>query len=269
MKEIESNKQAWSRISEEHYHHFKASILKGEHHFNPYIQQELGDVSGKTIIHLQCNTGADTLTLSKTAQSVVGVDLVPDNIFFARKLADELGHKNVEFIESDIMSLSDIHREKYDIVFTSEGVLGWLPDLSIWARTIRALLKDNGYLYVFDSHPFYLSFDESKLDQEIYEIKYPYFGKNPDMEESIGGYACEPQKGVKAYFWMHTVSDIINSLIKSGLRIEFFHEYTENFFDSGRMQPSPKEGLFQYAYNTDKYPMSFSLKASVWQKESL
>lgn len=62
------------------------------------------------------------------------------------------------------MKLTEIHNEKYDVVFTSEGVLGWLPDLDIWARTIRKLLNETGYLYVFDSHPFFLSLDESKLE---------------------------------------------------------------------------------------------------------
>jgi predicted MPP superfamily phosphohydrolase len=143
-------------------------------------------------------------------------------------------------------------------------VLGWLPDLKVWAKTIRKLLKDDGFLYVFDSHPFFLSFDESKLDKEVYDIKYPYFGKSPDENDTIGGYASEVKHGVRAYFWMHTVSDIINSLSGEGLHIEFFNEFPENFFNSGNMPLSEKEGLYQYSYNADKYPMSFSLKATVY-----
>ena len=122
------------------------------------------------------------------------------------------------------MELTGNHNGKYDVVFTSEGVLGWLPDLDIWAGTIRKLLNETGYLYVFDSHPFFLSFDESQLDKEIYEIKYPYFGKCPDEDDSIGGYASQVKHGVKSYYWMHTISDIINSLIKAGMHIEFFND---------------------------------------------
>lgn len=264
MKEIEANKNAWSKISEDHYQHFKETFAEGIGELNSHIKEELGDISGNKIIHLQCNTGADTIILSKTAKSVTGVDLVPENIYFAKKLAAELGIENVDFIESDIMKLTEIHNEKYDVVFTSEGVLGWLPDLDIWARTIRKLLNETGYLYVFDSHPFFLSLDESKLDKETYEIKYPYFGKCPDEDDSIGGYASEVKHGVKSYFWMHSISDIINSLIKAGMHIEFFNEFTDNYYDSGNMQPSEKNGLYRYIYNTDKYPMSFSLKASVY-----
>jgi SAM-dependent methyltransferase len=263
VKEIESNKDAWSKISEDHYHTFKESLMKGTHQLNEYIQNEIGGLSGKRIIHLQCNTGADTFVLAKTASFVTGVDLVPENIYYANRLAVELGYDNVNFIESDVMTLSEVHDEKYDIVFTSEGVLGWLPDLQVWARTVRKLLKDSGFLYVFDSHPFFLSFDESKLDKDIYEIKYPYFGKKPDIEDSIGGYASEVKHGVKAYFWMHPIAELINALAQEGLHIEFFNEFPENFFNSGNMEPSEKTGLFQYQNNADKYPMSFSLKASV------
>lgn len=263
-KEIESNKNAWSKISEEHYQYFKEAFAKGANELNWYIKKELGDISQKKVIHLQCNTGADTIILARTAKSATGVDLVPENIYFAKKLAAELGIENVNFIESDIMKLAEIHNEKYDVVFTSEGVLGWLPDLDVWASTIRKLLNDTGYLYVFDSHPFCLALDESKLDKGICEIKYPYFGKDPDEDDFIGGYATEAKNGVKTYSWMHTMSDIINSLTKVGMHIEFFNEFTENYFDLGNMQPSEKNGLFQYSSNTNKYPMSFSLKASVY-----
>lgn len=264
VKEIDSNKQAWSKISEDHYHHFKELLEGGEYGFNSYIEEELGDLSGKKVLHLQCNTGADTLSLARTAAHVTGVDLVPENIRFAQRLAGELGFHNVDFIESDIMELSGKLFDSYDVIFTSEGVLGWLPDLNVWAQTIRRLLKKDGYLYVFDSHPFFLALDESLLAQEKYEIKYPYFGKIPDEDDTIGGYASEVKDGVKAYFWMHPVSDILNSLIKAGMHIEFFNEFPENFFDSGDMRISSKKGLYEYSYNQEKYPMSFSLKATVF-----
>lgn len=72
--------------------------------------------------------------------------------------------------------------------------------------------------------------DEQKLANNIMEVKYPYFGKEPDVDDSIGGYASEPKHGVKAYFWMYTVSDLINSLTSAGLHIQYFNEFKENFF---------------------------------------
>ena len=262
MKEIDANKHAWGQISEDHYHHYKKALLEGWHHFNRYIQAEIGDLRGKRIIHLQCNTGADTLLLAKLGESAVGVDLVPDNVRYAQKLAGDLGVDNVTFIEADIMTFKENHHEKYDVIFVSEGAIGWLPDLKKWGETVRHLLKDDGFFYIFDSHPIFLMFDTKKLRDGVTEIKYPYFDKTPDVDDSIGGYATEARRGVQAYFWMYTVSDIINALASAGLRMEYFHEFRENFFDAGGLA-SVGDGLFNYGFNGNQFPMSFSLKASV------
>ena len=265
MKEIEANKHAWGQVSEDHYKSFKCALKNGTHKFNPYIKDDLGDLSDKKIIHLQCNTGADTILLAKMSASAIGVDLVPDNIFYAKKLKNDLGITNVDFIESDIMDFMSKHNEKYDVVFVSEGAIGWLPDLKQWGRTIRHLLKEDGFFYVFDSHPFFLTFNTDKLAENIMEIQYPYFDKTPDMEDSIGGYASEPKHGVKAYFWMYTVSDIINSISDAEMHVEYFHEYAENFFDAGKMM-NLGNGLFNLDFNNNRFPMSFSMKATVYNK---
>lgn len=264
MNEIDSNRQAWNQVSKDHYFSFKKSLSEGKHRFNKYILQELGDISGKTVIHLQCNTGADTILLAKMGKSAAGVDFVPDNIQYAKMLAKELNICNVEFIESDIMTFMEKHHKKYDIVFVSEGAVCWLPDLKKWAETVRHLLKDDGFFYIFDNHPFYMMFDEHKLSSNILEIKYPYFGKEPDVDEWIGGYASEAKRGVQTYTWMYTVSDLITSLTSVGLHINYFHEFPENFYNPGGMQKTGC-GLWNYGFNTGKFPMSFSLKATVYK----
>lgn len=158
------------------------------------------------------------------------------------------------------MQLAELHHETYDVVFVSEGAIGWLPDLKCWGRTIRQLLKDDGFVYVFDSHPFFLAFDEQKLPAGQLEIKYPYFGREPDVDDSIGGYASEPKHGVKAYFWMYTVADVINALLEAGLALDYFHEFEESYFDAGGMQPVVGQ-LHNYDYNQGLFPMSFSVRA--------
>ena len=116
MKEIDSNKHAWSQIAKDHYESFGKSLANGTHHLNHYITKEVGDLSGKSVIHLQCNTGADTILLAGMAQHAVGVDLVPDNIHYAKKLAEDLNIANVDFIESDIMELMEKRTEKYAVM---------------------------------------------------------------------------------------------------------------------------------------------------------
>lgn len=260
MHEIESNKHAWSQISYDHYKSYKRALEQGTHRLNRYICQELGDLNGKSVIHLQCNTGADTMLLARMCKQVTGVDLVPDNVNYARQLAKDLQITNVNFIESDILQLTKTHHDTYDVVFISEGAIGWLPDLNVWGQTIRQLLNDSGYVYIFDSHPFFLALDEEKLANGHLEIKYPYFNRKPDVDDSIGGYASEAKQNVKAYFWMYTVSDVINALLQAGLSLDYFHEFTENFYDAGGMKPVGDD-LYNYSFNRELFPMSFSVRA--------
>ncbi len=261
MKEIEANKKAWALVAEDHYEFFRRRLKEEHSLLNSIVTRELGDVSGKSLIHLQCNTGADTVSLARLGAEVTGVDLVPANIHYAKKLARESGAPGADFIESDVLTLMDVHHEKYDIVFTSEGALGWLPDLGQWGRTIRHLLNEDGFLYIFDSHPCQLAFSEEKMRDNVLEIKYPYFGREPDRDTHIGGYASESREG-ENFFWLHTVSDIINSLIAAGLCVEFFNEYDVLFYDLDGMKKVEK-GLYGYPHFTGRLPFTFSLKATV------
>ena len=255
---VEANRQAWSLLSKDHYEFFKKGLLEDSYQLTGIILKELGDIKGKKVIHLQCNTGADSIKLAQMGAEVTGVDLVPENIFYARKLSEDVGIENIRFIESDIMELADKHHEKYDMVFTSEGAIGWLPDLEKWGQTIRGLLKDDGCFYVFDAHPFYLTMDEAKFNHHILDIKYPYFKKDPDLDTTIGGYASEGKKADN-FFFMYTVGDIINALSKAGLHIEYFHE-----FDSMSCDVDWMMGIQAKEFYGGKFPVLFSVKASVY-----
>jgi len=260
MKEIEKNKIAWSLLSKDHYNHFKGLLTERNSLLNENITRELGSIEGKSLIHLQCNTGADTISLARLGLSkAVGVDLSDDNVFYANKLKGDFKLDNTSFIASDVLELTKVHQEKYDIVFTSEGVLGWLPDLDKWARVVKGLLKDDGYFYIYDSHPFLHIFDEESLAKGKLEPIYDYFNAPADMAYDIGGYACKTKQS-ENYWWNHSLSDIMNALIKQGLEIEYLHEYDTLFWNNGNME-EVQPGLFRYPKLKNKFPMSYSIKA--------
>ncbi len=262
MKEIIKNKEAWSLLSKDHYEHYKKLIEQGNFQLNEHILKELGDIKGKSLIHLQCNTGADTIALKNLGlNKAIGVDLSDRNVYYATKMAKDFNLKDISFLASNVLELDQIHHDKYDIVFTSEGVLGWLPDLKRWAEVIRHLIKPNGFFYVYDSHPFFHLFDEEKIKEGILEAKYDYFDAKADLGYDIGGYAGNPKKG-ENYWWNHTLSDIINSLINVGFKIEFLHEYDTLFWDNGNMKEVSR-GLYQYDAFKGKLPLSYSIKASL------
>jgi SAM-dependent methyltransferase len=258
---IEANKQSWATIAKEHYLAFRESLSSNKSTLGETPKQELGDVNGKTLIHLQCNTGADTISLARMGAKVTGVDLVPENIHYARKLAAEFGIEDARFIESSVLEIMDKHDEKYEIVYTTEGVLSWLPDLYLWARNVRHLLADDGFLYVLDGHPFFMAWDEEKLPALV--VKYPYFRKTADRDEWIGGYACEPKKSVN-YGWMYTIGEVINALSQAGMHIEWFHEFDWLFYKlSTEKQIKDENGNWIFPEHKGSLPFTFSLKATI------
>jgi SAM-dependent methyltransferase len=258
---IDANKRSWGALSKDHYEVFRARLLANQYTLSPTQIQELGDIRGKRLIHLQCNTGADTVCLARMGATVTGVDLVPDNVRYARQLAVDCGVHDARFIESNVLEIMDVHDEQYDVVFTTEGVLCWLPDLYLWARNVRHLLADDGFLYVMDSHPFYMIWDEDRLPELA--CKYPYFLKRPDREEWIGGYASESKPGAN-YSWMYTVGEIVTALSQAGLHIEWFHEFDWLFFQlSAQRQQRDERGGWTFPEHKEKLPYTFSLKATI------
>ncbi len=258
---IEANKKSWGRLAQAHYETFKARLLAHASTLSQTQIQELGNIEGKRLIHLQCNTGADTLSLARLGAKVTGVDLVPENIHYARKLAADLGIPDARFIESNVLAIMDKHHEKYDIVYTTEGVLCWLPDLHLWARNVRHLLTDDGFLYLMDGHPFFMIWDEEKLPDLV--VKYPYFQKTADADEWIGGYASESQPATN-YSWMYTMGEIVTALSQAGMHIEWLHEFDWLYYKlSAEKQIPDTRGGWAYPEHRGKLPYTFSLKATI------
>ena len=167
------------------------------------------------VLHLQCNTGADSILLAKLGAQVTAVDFVEDNIVFARRLAENHG-VDVRFICCDVHTLDEILDDTFDLVITFDGVLGWLFDLPKWARNIYRFLKVDGRLFVHDGHPYYLIFDEELIKKGVLEVKYPYFNEQLEVDTWIGGYASQAKEAVN-YFRSHKVSDIVNALADAQL----------------------------------------------------
>jgi len=259
-KYIEANRQSWALLAAEHYRTFRERLAENESILNEVQRQELGDLRDKKLIHLQCNVGADTISLARMGARVTGVDLVPENIEYARKLAADFGVDDARFIQSNVLEIMETHHEKYDVVYTTEGVLCWIPDLELWARNVRHLLADDGFFYLLDGHPTFMIWDEEQLPELA--VKYPYFLKTDDREEWIGGYASEAKPGTN-YSWMYTLGEIINALSGAGLHIEWLHEFDWLYYKLSDKQVRDENGGWLYPTHKDRLPYTFSLKATV------
>ena len=224
-------------------------------------REELGDVTGKTLLHLQCHFGLDTLSWARLGARVTGVDFSQEGIALARSLSGELGLE-ADFVCSDVYELPHVLSGQFDIVYTSYGVLTWLCDLTHWAGVIAHFLKPGGTFYIAEIHPFASVFYDEE-DAGGLEVHYPYFHEEEPLRfESESSYACDSACTHKVtYEWCHSLSDIVNALISAGLEIVFLHEFPYACYQMFPFLVQDEKGRWWLDEKDGSIPMTFSLKA--------
>lgn len=233
--------------------HSKLSFEADEH-------KELGDIKGKEVLHLMCHIGLDTLSFARLGAIPTGVDFSEKAIEYA-EIIKEQTQLQATFIQSDIYELPKKLNKQFDIVFTSIGVLCWLPDLDKWAEIIYQYLKPGGLFYLKDGHPFAQIFEYSP-EKGLY-LAYPYEQKDPFKWQEDYSYAGKRKLSHNIHYeWQHSLSVVINALTKTGLIIETFNEYnylTFKRFDN-MIKEANKRWVLPEEYR-DKIPLLFSIKA--------
>jgi SAM-dependent methyltransferase len=220
-----------------------------------------GSMSGLKLVHLQCHIGLDTLSWARLGADVTGIDFSAESIRAARNLADRAGIV-ARFETSTVDDAPGTVRDTFDIVYTSVGVLAWLPRLDTWATSIHALLKPGGVFYVRDSHPILNAIDYDRGDG-LFVLKQPYFETDlPTRYDHGTTYAADDIRleNTTTYEWSHSLSEIIQSLLTAGLSITAF---AEGKTIPWKALPSLVETPAGYVLpdNPDAIPLEFSLVA--------
>lgn len=225
---LAANRRLWDERVAVHYasefygvEAFKAGATR----LRPVELAEIGDVRGRDLLHLQCHFGLDTLSLARLGARVTGVDFSSPAVEQARALATDLG-LDARFVVSDVLEL-DLG-ETFEIVYTSRGVIGWLPDLGRWAKVIAKHLRPGGFFYIHEIHPVALAFDDSDAVTEL-RLGYPYLARPAALELDVQGTYADRNVTFaqrKEYAWIHDLGEIVTRLADAGLRIEFLHEHT-------------------------------------------
>ena len=221
--------------------------------------EEVGGVSGASLLHLQCHFGLDTMSWSRLGAKATGVDFAEDAVELARRLAAELG-LDTRFVLSNIYDLPGVLEEpgSFDVVFTSYGALVWLPDLAEWARVAAHFLKPGGSFHVIDRHPASCIFDDESHELRV---RYPYFG-NGAMESGPGpSYAGDGVITTPSYEWTHPLSEVVNSLTQAGLVIDFLHEFPFICYRARPAMEQGEDGWWRLPHHNDSIPWLFSIKA--------
>jgi SAM-dependent methyltransferase len=256
---IEANRRQWAErlpvhLASEFYD--VAAFKAGRSSLRSIELEEVGSVTDRDLLHLQCHFGLDTISWARLGARVTGVDFEPRAIETARTLANELGVA-ARFVCSTIDDLPNALDTRFDLVFTSYGVLPWLPDLDRWAEVVAQFLRPGGAFHLVEFHPVVGALRDSEPVLQPY-----YFLDGPLRWEHDTDYA-DPSHVLErpSYEWVHRVGDVVNALVHAGLVLESLREH-----------PVAPEQFRPYMVNApdddhwwripgDPIPLSYSLKA--------
>tara|TARA_B100000949_G_scaffold37542_5_gene31559 strand:- start:3595 stop:4416 length:822 start_codon:yes stop_codon:yes gene_type:complete len=258
-EEFETNRKTWNSkvaVHAESEFYDLENFISGKSSLHKYEIEALGIISGKRLLHLQCHFGQDTLSLARLGAKCTGVDISDEAIKLAKQLNAEL-KLDAEFVCCNVLDTSKYFSEKFDIIFTSYGTIGWLPDLKPWAQMITERLKPGGFLYIVEFHPIAWMFDYTVSPPEM---KYGYQQKEAIYEEYEGTYANKDSKIVsKEYGWNHSLGEVITSLSEAGLQIEYLKEHDASPYNIFPGLEKNREGMFELG--NKMYPLVFEVKA--------
>ncbi len=256
---LEINRQSWNAKVEPHMKskfYDVESFIKGRNSIPENDRKLLGDISGKSVLHLQCHFGQDSVSLSRMGAEVTGADISDLAIEAAENLAKTCG-TDTHFVCSDLYHLPSKLSGSFDIVYTSYGVIGWLPDLEKWAAVISHFLKPGGKLVFAEFHPFVWMYDDF-----FDHIEYSYFNEKPIVETVQGTYANPDAEIIQEYvMWNHPTSDVLNAVVRNGLEILSFDEFCYSPFPCFKDVEEVDKGKFLLSKFGNKMPVTFALCA--------
>lgn len=256
---LNKNRNSWNKRAELHFtsaFYDVDGFLKGKSSLNPIELSLLGYLNGKSVLHLQCHFGQDSISLSRLGAEVTGVDLSDKAIELAIELAQK-DKSTTQFICSDVYDLPNHLDKKFDIVFTSYGTIGWLPDLEKWAEVVSHFLKPGGKFVFVEFHPFVWMFDNDFL-----EIKYNYFKDVPIIETKDESYTeGKLAETISEISWNHSVSEVVNSLIENNLEIKNLKEFDHSPYNIFPEMEEVQPGEFQIKKFGNKLPLLYAIQA--------
>ncbi|GAA2793401.1 class I SAM-dependent methyltransferase [Saccharopolyspora taberi] len=219
---------------------------------------EVGEVTGRGLVHLQCHFGLDTLSWARLGATVTGLDFSGKAVEAAREVAGQAGIQ-ARFVAADVYDAVTALGETYDIVYTGLGALCWLPDIDRWAEIVATLLRQGGFLYLAEFHPFTDTLDYA----DGRTVTYDYFAEGPQIDEDSEGSYADPQAHVehtRSIQFAHGLGEVVTALINAGLRIEFLHEHDHTLWP--RFQVLERDGIaYRYPEGSPRVPLMYSLRA--------
>ena len=244
------------------------AFRRGSDRLGPIELAEVGDVAGRTLLHLQCHIGTDTLSWVARGATVTGVDFSPPALATARELARDLGlDGRARFVESDVYRLPDVLDGTFDVVFASWGVIGWLPDVARWFRVAARFVAPGGFVYLADGHPAAWMLNDDPAASADLRITYPYFATDAPIAyvgpDVTGSYAVPDASTTHnaTREWNHPLGSIVQAAIDAGLVLELLHEHAAVPWRLFPFLVPGDDRLWHLPPGMPSIPLAFSLRA--------
>jgi SAM-dependent methyltransferase len=238
----EQNRVSWNAVVRAHDSHRGDLSRFFSEGGSTLFQEELdllGGLEGRSLVHLQCNSGGDSISLARLGATVTGVDASDEAVSCARDLMKKTGTR-ATFERADVYDwLKEASREgrRFDVAFASYGVICWLPDLGSWAGGVAGILNPGGRFVLVDFHPAADIFDKDW--NHVHD--YPSSGEPLLLEEGVGDYVAvsgggltpagfvegdrDFQNSESCYLFRWGLGELITALAEAGLRITALEEY--------------------------------------------
>jgi SAM-dependent methyltransferase len=259
VEPIEGNRALWDELTPIHVasdFYDVDGFRSGRSSLRHVELGEMGDVAGKSLLHLQCHFGLDTISWARLGADATGVDLSPRSIEMARLLARQ-EETRASFHCTSIYDLEDVLDSEFDIVFTSYGALQWLPDIRKWAQVVFRFVKPGGIFYLVEFHPVIQAFGNTDRP----ELTDGYFYRSEPVEWISDGTYAQPGALVsnRSYQWHHPVGDVVSALVDAGMEIDFLHEHPAVHEQLRSWMVQDAAGWWRAP--NDSLPVLFSLRA--------
>ncbi len=234
-------------------------FLAGTSPLRPFEAEELGNVSGLSLVHLQCHFGLDTLAWARLGAQVTGLDFSAPAMAAAADLTERAGLQ-AEWVVSDVMRADEaLGGRRFDIVYTGIGSLAWLEDLERWADVVRSLLAPGGRLYLVEFHPITEVFGDDELT-----VANDYFHEGPrEWPEEAGSYTDAEVTTAHNTTdeWAHPLGKVVSLLASRDLRIEFLHEFDYTLYPRWPQLRRESGGIYRFPPGVPSLPLLYSLVA--------
>ena len=232
---VEANRLAWDRAAEHHRAHAQWRELvegfaePGYSCLDEILTGHLHDLGleDATVAQLCCNNGRELLSARNLgAAEVVGFDQAAAFLAQAREL-NAIAGLDCRFVEGDVLSLPEDFDGRFDIVFVTIGVFGWLPDLPGFFAVAARLLKPGGAFLAYEEHPILNMFEPERA--EPHRPVNSYFKPEPFVEAvSLDYYGDRDYEAPPHYWHVYGLGQIVTTCLQAGLRLELLREYPHN-----------------------------------------